>query len=178
MLNVYQMSSQFSQHIVSLIGMRRLIQISLYFKCSIACRTKRVRQFNFSSFARGPSEFQQFWWKSQEYCMLFKNLVIVDPEFFCWCQENKNTRNKKYFRLYLSLKTSFSSNTAFLSDVKKSFKLYFCSCNFIQKNPYQSKLISALTQTQFLSVIIVAFTFIEIFYFDVSINVSLSENCF
>ena len=42
-LNVYQMSSQFSQHIVSLIGKRHLIRISLYFKCSIACRTKRVK---------------------------------------------------------------------------------------------------------------------------------------
>ena len=96
MLNVYQMSSQFSQHIVSLIGKRRLIRISLYFKCSIACRTKRVRQFNFSSFARGPYEFQHFWWKSQEYCMLFKKIVSVDPEFFCWCQKNKNTRKKVF----------------------------------------------------------------------------------
>ena len=161
MLNVYQMSSQFSQ----------------YFKCSIACRTKRVRQFNFSSFARGPYKFQHFWWKSQEYCMLFKNIVSVGPEFFCWCQKNKNIR-KKLFSFISKSRKVFLFKYSFLDDVKKSFKLYFCSCNFIQKNPYQSKLISALTQTQILSVIIVAFTFIEIFYFDVSINVSLSESCF
>ena len=43
MLNVYQMSSQFIQQLVSLIGKYRLIRISFYFKFSIMCRTKRVR---------------------------------------------------------------------------------------------------------------------------------------
>ena len=43
-LNVYQISSQFIQQIVPLIGKKySLIRISLCFKYSIACRTKRVR---------------------------------------------------------------------------------------------------------------------------------------
>ena len=177
MLNVYQMSSQFSQHIVSLIGKRRLIRISLYFKCSIACRTKRVRQFNFSSFARGPYELQHFWWRSQEYCMLFKNLVSVDPGFFCWCQKNKNTRKIVFSSITKSRKV-FLFKHSFQADVEKSFKMYFCSCNFIQKNPYQWKRISALTQRQFLSGIKAVSIFVKILYFGVSINVSLSQNFF
>ena len=96
-LNVYQISSQFIQQIVPLIGKYSLIRISLCFKYSIACRTKRVRQFNFSSFARGFYELQHFWWRSQEYCMLFKNLVSVNAGFFCLCQKNKNTPKNSIF---------------------------------------------------------------------------------
>ena len=175
MLNVYQI--QFIQQIVSLIGKYRFIRISLCFKCSITCRTKRVRQFNFPSFTRGLYELQHFWWKGQEYCMLFKNLVSVDPGFFCWCQKNKDVQKRVFSSIAKSRKV-FLFKHSFSTDVKKSFKLYFCSCNFIQKNRYQSKLISALTQKQFLSVIIVAFIFVEIFYLDVSINVIISEKCF
>ena len=121
--------------------------------------------------------FESLFTLSQEYCMLFKNLVSVDQGFFCWCQKNKNTRKIVFSSIAKSRKV-FLFRHSFLADVKKSFKMYFCSCNFIQKNPYQSKLISALTQKQFLSVIILAFIFVEIFYFDVSINVSLTEKCF
>ena len=121
--------------------------------------------------------FESLFTLSQEYCMLFKNLVSVDQGFFCWCQKNKNTRKIVFSSITKSRKV-FLFKHSFQADVEKSFKMYFCSCNFIQKNPYQWKRISALTQRQFLSGIKAVSIFVKIFYFGVSINVSLSENFF
>ena len=110
-------------------------------------------------------------------CMLCKNLTNVDPNFFCQCQKNKNTQKRVFSSITKSRKVLLFKHR-FSADIKKSFELFFCSCNFIQKNLYESKFISALTQKEFLSVIIVAFIFVQMFYFDVSINVSLSVNVF
>ena len=57
------------------------------------------------------------------------------------------TREKEYFLFITKSRKFFLFKLSFSSDVIKSFKLYFCSCNFIEKYPYQSKLISALTET-------------------------------